>query len=229
MNPMSNSSRLRIVQILPSFGIGGAEQMAVHLMVGLATDHDVTAVGLYPGSAGPLEERLKNASVGIHHLGKRRGLDLRMLPALERVIRVTQPHVVHTHLSVLRYALPVLRRCRVPLTVHTLHNTAERESDLVGQLIQRLAFRRTVVPIAISQDGATSFARVYGRKCPAIIPNCIPTEDYEKPPEIGIQWRAQEGLDSDAVVLTCVGLSAETVFGCKYFYDLDLMRKQRIY
>jgi len=205
MNPMLNSSRLRVMQILPSFGIGGAEQMAVHLMAGLAADHDVTAVGLYPGSAGLLEERLKNAGVGIHHLGKRRGLDLRMLPALHRVIGETQPHVVHTHLSVLRYALPVVRRCRVPLTVHTLHNTAERESDFAGQWIQRLAFRRTVVPIAISRDGATSFERVYGRKCPAMIPNSIPTEAYEKPAEIGRQWRAQEGLDSDAIVLTCVG------------------------
>jgi len=205
MNPMLNSSRLRIMQILPSFGIGGAEQMAVHLMVGLAADHDVTAVGLYPGSAGPLEERLTKAGVRVRYLGKKPGLDLRMLPALNRVIRETRPQVVHTHLSVLRYALPVLRRGQVPLTVHTLHNTAEHESDRVGQWIQRFAFRGSVVPIAISQDNATSFERVYGRKCPAIIPNSIPTEDYEKPPEVGRQWRAQQGFDPDAIVLTCVG------------------------
>lgn len=179
--------------------------MAAHLMVGLAPDHDVTAVGMYPGSAGPVEERLKEASVEVRYLGKRRGIDLRMFSALDRVTREIKPHVVHTHLSVLRYMLPVLRRCGVPLAVHTLHNAAERESDTVGRFVQRIAFRGTVIPVAISQHGAASFARVYGRECLAVIPNSIPIEDYERPADARERWRAQQGFTPDAIVFCCVG------------------------
>jgi glycosyltransferase involved in cell wall biosynthesis len=204
MNPEPNCC-LRIVQVLPSFGVGGAENMAAHLMAGLSADHEVTAVALYSGSPSPIEERLRLARVNIRRLGKRRGLDLRMFPALDRVIRETSPHVVHTHLSVLRYVFPVLARRRVPLAVHTLHNTAERESDGAGRLIQRIAFRRTVVPVAISQEGASSFKRVYRRECAAIIANCIPIGDFQRSEEAGKSWREQRGLPVEAIVFCCVG------------------------
>src|SRR5262249_6569603 len=123
---MTDTSRLRILHVLPSLGIGGAEMMAMDLMTGLvATNHDVMAVGLYPERGSLVEERLRKGNVKVRYLGKRPGLDFRMLPALLRTIREFQPDVVHTHLGVLRYVLPVLMRQSVPVAIHTLHNAAE--------------------------------------------------------------------------------------------------------
>lgn len=205
MNTVANQSRLRIAHVLPSLGVGGAENMAAHLMAGLSAEHDVTAIGLYPKRNSPVEARLGAANVRLRHLGKRPGIDARMFFALASAFREIRPHVVHTHLSVLRYVLPVLWRRPVPLAIHTLHNTADREADALGRFIQRVAFRKTVVPVAISLHGAASFRDVYGRECAALVPNCIPVEEFERTPDTGPRWRAQLGLPQDAIVFTCVG------------------------
>ena len=202
---MSIPERLRVLQILPSFGVGGAEQLAGHLMVGLSESHDVTAVGLYPAMNTSIEHKLRRAHIPIWHLGKRPGFDPRLYFALDRVLKQVRPQIVHTHLSVLRYALPALLRRRVPLVVHTLHNLAEHEADAFGRMVQRFAFRRAVLPVAISREVAASVKRVYGRECAAMIPNCIPVENYRRNVADGIRWRERERFDRDAILFTCVG------------------------
>ena len=169
------SERLLVLQILPSFG-GGAENMANHLMLGLAQSHDVVGASLYAARGTPNELGLKQAGIPMWHLGKRPGFDPRMYFAIDNLLRTVQPDVVHTHLSVLRYVFPVLLRRRVPLAVHTLHNLAEHETDAVGRAVHRLAFRGTVLPVSISRECGASFLRVYGRECHSVIPNCIPVD-----------------------------------------------------
>ncbi len=193
------------MHITPSFGVGGAEQMAGHLMVGLSKSHDVAAAGLYPPMNTSIEHRLKRANIPLWYLGKRPGFDPRLFKALDRVLREVRPHVVHTHLSVLRYALPGLRRHRVPLVVHTMHNLAEHETDAFGRVVQWFAFRWGVLPVAISREVAASIKRVYGVECRATVPNCIPVENYRRSPADRVRWREKERFDRDAILFTCVG------------------------
>jgi glycosyltransferase involved in cell wall biosynthesis len=202
---MTDTSRLRILHVLPSLGIGGAEMMAMDLMTGLSANHDVMAVGLYPQRGSLVEERLRQGKVKVRYLGKRRGLDLRMFSAISKTIREFQPDVVHTHLGVLRYVLPVLMRQSVPVAIHTLHNAADREADGFGRFVQRIAFKRHVIPVAVSRDGAKTYEEVYGRRCPAMIPNCIPVDRYEQPQAVGRAWRERNGFGADDVIFACVG------------------------
>jgi glycosyltransferase involved in cell wall biosynthesis len=202
---MSTFERFRVLHITPSFGVGGAEQMAGHLMVGLSESHDVAAAGLYPSMNTTIEHRLKRANIRLWHLGKRPGFDPRLFKSLDRVLEELRPHVVHTHLSVLRYALPGLRRRRVPVVVHTLHNLAEHETDALGRVVQWFAFRRAVLPVAISREVAASVKRVYGVECKAMVPNCIPVENYRRSLADRARWREKERFDHDAILFTCVG------------------------
>jgi glycosyltransferase involved in cell wall biosynthesis len=195
----------RVLQILPSFGLGGAEQMAGHLMTSLAGSLEVTGASLYPETNSLIEQRLKQKNIQLWHLGKRPGFDPRMYSRLDRVLFTVQPHVVHTHLSVLRYVLPAVMRRRVPVVVHTLHNVAEHETDTFGRLMQWFAFRGSVVPVAISQEVAASFRRVYGLKCQAVVPNGIPIGSYCSHPDDRVRWRNKERFDQDDVLFTCVG------------------------
>jgi glycosyltransferase involved in cell wall biosynthesis len=200
------SERLLVLQILPSFGVGGgAENMANHLMLGLAQSHDVVGASLYPVRGTPNELGLKQAGIPMWHLGKRPGFDPRMYFAIDNLLRTVQPDVVHTHLSVLRYVFPVLLRRRVPLVVHTLHNLAEYETDAVGRAVHRLAFRGTVLPVSISRECGASFRRVYGRECHSVIPNCIPVDQYRRDVSGRVEWRRKYGFDSSAVLFVCVG------------------------
>jgi glycosyltransferase involved in cell wall biosynthesis len=202
---MSTVERRRVLHIVPSFGVGGAEQMAGHLMVGLSESHDVAGVGLYPAMNSSIEHRLMRADIPLWHLGKRPGFDPKLFISLDRVLKEVRPQVVHTHLSVLRYALPGLLRRRVPLVVHTLHSVAEHETDAFGRLVQRLAFRRGVLPVAVSREVATSFKRVYGVECKAMVPNCIPVDNYRRSPADGIRWREKVGIPHGAILFSFVG------------------------
>ena len=62
---MIPSERLRILHIAPSFGVGGAEQMAGHLMVGLSSSHDVIGAGLYPAMNSSIESRGPGKNSGL--------------------------------------------------------------------------------------------------------------------------------------------------------------------
>ena len=199
------SKRLLILQILPNLGVGGAENMANHLMLGLAQSHDVVGASLYPARGTPTELGLKQAGIPVWHLEKRPGFDPKMYFAIDRLLQRVKPDVVHTHLSVLRYVFPVLLRRRMPLAVHTLHNLAEHETDAVGRVVNRLAFRGRVLPVAISRECGASFRRVYGQECRSIIPNCIPVDRYRRDVSGRVEWRRKNGFDSSSILFIHVG------------------------
>jgi glycosyltransferase involved in cell wall biosynthesis len=148
---------------------------------------------------------LKEADIPVWHLDKRPGFDPKLFVALDRVFKEVQPHVVHTHLSVLRYALPGLLRRRVPVVVHTLHNMAQHETDTFGQVVQWFAFRKLVLPVAISREVAASFKRVYGLECKAMVPNCIPVDNYRRSMGDRFRWREKERFGRDVFLFICVG------------------------
>ena len=185
--------------------MGGAEQMATHLMIGLSRSHSVGAVGLFPPAQSAVERRLVEADIPTWHLNKRPGFDPRMFGALSRVFHEFRPDVVHTHMAVQRYVFPVLLRHSAVVSIHTVHNLAQHETDAFGRLVHRFAFRNRVLPIGISQEVSASVKQLYGFECKAVIPNCIPVEDYQHKPEDRVRWREENGLSSDAVVFTCVG------------------------
>jgi glycosyltransferase involved in cell wall biosynthesis len=204
LKPVAGPERLRVLQVLPSFRVGGAEQMASHLMLGLTATHDVAAVGLSSASNSVLEQRLRSAHVPLWHFGKRVGFDPRVYGLLEQVVREFRPHIIHTHLSVLRYVFPISLRRAETRIVHTLHSLAEYETDFAGRIVHWIAFRRAVLPVAISRAVAASVKRVYGLECPALVPNCIPVHSYARCQENRSRWRAQLGFSEDAIVFTSV-------------------------
>jgi glycosyltransferase involved in cell wall biosynthesis len=179
--------------------------MAAYLMLALSSSHDVVAVSLYPCANTIIEKRLSEAGIPIWHLGKRPGFDASMFWAIDKVLRKFRPHVVHSHLSILRYALPSMLLRRIPVSIHTLHNMAEYEVDRTGRIIHRFAFRWNVVPVAISQEVERSFERVYGIRCGATIPNGIPVENYAGFPGARETWRRQQGFKDDAFLFMSVG------------------------
>jgi glycosyltransferase involved in cell wall biosynthesis len=152
-----------------------------------------------------LEGRLQRAGVSLSQLRKRAGFDPSVFLGVDRMVRELRPHVVHTHLYVLRYVLPALLRHRVPLVVHTVHNQAEHEADFLGRMVQRFAFRRGVVPVAISDRIARSLERVYGVQCKIVIPNGISVERFGGELADRLLWREEHGFGKDDVLLTSAG------------------------
>src|SRR5437879_13842102 len=104
-----------------------------------------------------------------------------MYSRLHRVFRDFRPDIVHTHIQVLRYALPSMLLLKHASLLHTVHNLAEREIEPGLRWLQRYAFRHDVVPIAVAKKVALSIERLYGIHRCRVISNCIPRDYFGLP------------------------------------------------
>jgi len=197
---------MRILQIIPTLWVGGAERvvglLARHLK---ASGHDVGVVSMFAGRGTFIEEELRAARIPLYFLGKRRGPDLRMIPRIARVLAGFRPDVLHTHLYVLKYALPALVGWRRSRVVHTVHNLAEHEVERSSRILQYLAFRAGVVPVAIGEAVAESMKRVYRLSAPHRIPNGIPVSEYAPAPGARDEIRQSLAIPPGAPTFLAVG------------------------
>ncbi|QYJ15075.1 D-inositol-3-phosphate glycosyltransferase [Rubrobacter xylanophilus DSM 9941] len=195
---------IRVLHVLPRIGPGGAETMAVRLMLGLdRTRFEVAAVSLFDPSGTEQEAALAEGGVPVWYLGKRRGFDPRIFRRLAGVVFRFRPHVVHTHRHVLYYLLPLLLARGAPAAVHTVHTLPEREVGIAGRLAHRLAFLRGAVPVAIAAEISEGLRRVYASTGP-LIPNGIPVETFSRSEAERVAWREREGFSAEDVLFVCV-------------------------
>lgn len=193
---------MRIVEVVPSLDVAGAERVAVMLAQGLKErGHDVTVVSLYDPRGTSLGAELADCAIPVQTVSKRAGLDLAAVPRLARLLAQLRPDVVHTHLHALKY---VLAAWRGP-TFHTVHTVAEREATGADRWVHRLAFRFGVEPVAIGQAVADSIHRVHGLAPGWIIANGIPTDRFRPDPAARVRVRAQLGLPGDVPTFLAVG------------------------
>jgi glycosyltransferase involved in cell wall biosynthesis len=197
--------RIRVLEILATLKRAGAERMAVSLACKLdAARFETGMVSLFDAFDGGLEPELRAADVPLWHLGKRPGLDARMFGRLRRVIQEFRPAVLHTHSYVLRYSLPASLGTRRAVMVHTVHNVAERETDLGGRMLHRVVFGRRVAAVAVGQEVRRSYREWYGAEPEATIRNGIETAGFRLTAGRQ-QWRAVNGFGHGDILVVSVG------------------------
>jgi glycosyltransferase involved in cell wall biosynthesis len=197
--------KIRVLHIVPTLSPGGAERVAVHIVTRLNPQrYEAAVVSLGRREKCDLDCLLREAGVQARYLGKPSGFDYRMYFRLHGVLRDYRPDVVHTHIQVLRYALPSMLLLKRTSLLHTIHNLAEREVEPRARFIQRYAFNHGVVPIGVATEVALSVERLYGiQKC-RVISNGIPTDRYARPQITREDWRAREGFGHNDVLFVCV-------------------------
>jgi len=201
---------MRIVQLVPSLAVGGGERVVARLAGHLHRwGHTVEVVSLFDPFDTWIEAELRTAGVPMRFLGKRPGLDLRMIPHVTRALARFQPDVLHTHMGVMKYALPALAVSPSRVVVHTLHNLAEHEVERPSRFVQRLAFRRGVVPVAIGEGVAESMRRIYAFSPRHVIPNGIPVAAYAPPAGAREELRASLAIPPDAPTFITVASFGE--------------------
>ena len=197
--------KYRVLHVLANLGAGGAERMAVHIVLGLDRQRFEPAVVAYSGRFGSdLEQQLDRAGLQTWFLGKGPGFDARTYFRLHRVFKEFRPDIVHTHVHVMRYAFPSLVYFKPRLMVHTVNNIAEREIEPRARWLQRLAYRRGVIPVAVAREVAASMERLYGIGNCRVVWNCIPTDLYASPGTPREVWRAKQGFSEEDVLFVCV-------------------------
>lgn len=155
---------MKIMQVIPHLGLGGAESMCENLAEVLVNQgHHVMIVSLYTKET-PITARLKKKTVNVTFLDKKPGPDPSVVGRLEKLISHGNPDAIHTHLASLKY---VFLACRLANTtvpiIHTVHSIAQRESPWLDRVLHRWLFRKKfVIPVALSEEIRKTILKVYG-------------------------------------------------------------------
>lgn len=178
---------MKILQIIPNFGMGGAENMCETIIYELIkANHSVTAVSLY-NSRTIITDRLLKNHVNVIFLNKNKGFDFKCIRKLKKLINNTKPDVIHTHLNALKYVIlaTLFKKIRI---VHTIHNIAEKEAQKKDRIFNRFFYKiGKVVPVALSNDVKKTVLKEYNlsdSKVPVVLngvdlSKCMKKTNYE--------------------------------------------------
>ena len=179
---------MKIIQLIPTLGYGGAEIMVENLTYKLKEKgHAVICVSLSGGHT-EIAKRMEQNGISILYLQKAKGFNPSYIYKLFRLFKREKPDIIHTHLHCTIYALPAAVLAGVCGRVHTLHNIAEKECGTVHKIINGIFFKYfDVVPVALSklvQDTVVNTYRLPAKNIPVIynginISSCRVKEDVK--------------------------------------------------
>lgn len=179
---------MKVIQIMPEFGLAGAEIMCENLTRALHDmGHCVIVVSLYNYHSA-ITDRLEDTGIKVIYLDKKRGLDLSVLKKLTKVLKEEKPDVVHTHLYSIKYAVPAAVFAHCKRRVHTVHNVADKECSRYARKINKLFFHFfSVIPVALSsliQDTICNEYKLPECRVPIVyngidLSRCIEKTEYE--------------------------------------------------
>lgn len=143
---------MKIIQVMPFFGLGGAEIMCENLVYELRKlGHQVIVISLYSKKT-EITSRFENSGIDVRYLDKKVGLDFKLVKSLWKILRKEKPDVIHTHLHVAKYVFPLATLHKIKV-VHTVHSVAQKEAQRVSRIMNGVFFKYfKVVPIALSEE-----------------------------------------------------------------------------
>jgi glycosyltransferase involved in cell wall biosynthesis len=176
--------KLKVLHIIPNFGAGGAEKLVLNLLSRAKESYQVemAAVSLYSPQNTIFEIEATKKDLKLYFLNKKRGFSIKTIFDLYAFLKHYKPDVIHTHLSAIRYAFVPAFLLKVPVKVHTIHNVAQKETDKIGILIQKIAFKFfKFTPVSLSFENYKTTQQVYGKRINSpIIYNGIPTQLFKQ-------------------------------------------------
>jgi glycosyltransferase involved in cell wall biosynthesis len=196
---------LRVLHILYTLQIGGAERTTTNLLAGLhELGCDARCSILSTPYGTELETELADRGIPTTYLNKPPGFRPGMYVKLYRLIRQFQPHVVNTHLDVLRYTLPPTMAANVPVLVHTLRSLAAEEAKGLERWLRKMTFDKRIIPVSVSQNVADTACELYQLPACRVIYNGIHTARFVRQAGAKRNARLQLGISEQDVVFICV-------------------------
>lgn len=141
-----------IIQVMPEFGLAGAEIMCENLTYELIKlGHKVIVISMYDYHSA-ITQRLESAGVDVRYLGKKTGLDFSMILKMKRIFRQERADAVHTHRYCAQYAVPAAVLAGVKRRVHTIHSIASKENGKFARMLNKFFFKFCgLTPVALSE------------------------------------------------------------------------------
>ncbi len=142
---------MKIIQVMPEFGLAGAEIMCENLTNELIKlGHKVIVISMYDYHSA-ITQRLESAGVDVRYLGKKPGLDFSMILKMKKIFKQEMADVVHTHRYCAQYAVPAAILAGIKRRVHTIHSIASKENGKFARILNKFFFKYCgLVSVALS-------------------------------------------------------------------------------
>jgi glycosyltransferase involved in cell wall biosynthesis len=171
-----SKSRIKVLQLLVSLPVGGAEDLVAAIVRGLEPARfDVQAATI--GPAGLIGEELTRAGYPVHSLGLdiKRTSDFKVILRVRRLLRDVQPDILHTHLYHPNYygrlAALGLDLKGVVASVHNVYARHKFHRRFWNFLLSRATDRVVAVSSQVWRDVRRYDAAPRSRLC--LLPNGI--------------------------------------------------------
>ncbi len=210
LEPLKQSQRfpqrIRVLQIIPKLGTGGAERIVLDIAKNLDPRlFEVAIASLYPYSGEPFEKEAAAAGLRVFYLTKKRGVDINIFVHVLNLFNKFRPMVVHNHLYLLYTLLPACKLFRVPVRIHTIHNMADKEVHGIRRFLHACSFRYYgFVPVSISQIVLNSVQSVYHTNNSPVIYNGIDTKLFVPSRERRQIWRSENHISAATPIFVTV-------------------------
>ena len=184
MTDSSGGSRLRVVHIIETLAMGGAERMVTEIACRLDRRRFEPCVVALHGRAD-LKPRLEANGVSVTLVGTSPARNpVGCLRSLRVTLARLAPDLVHTHLyyaNVMGRLAAIGTRARVVTTLHNPDYSYEGRSTLLfrsKKALDRFTGRRNAALVAVSQAVAADYERHMGWRAIRVIPNGIDVEEF---------------------------------------------------
>lgn len=142
---MGVEKKTKILYLINSLSVGGAEKMLLDLCKNLPKDRFEIAVGTVMGG-GQLEEEYRETGVELFLYTKQTKLGFDVIKNFKKVIKQFKPDIIHTHLlSADTWGRIAAKQLRHPLVVTTEHNRNLEEGPFVKSIKHFLSFFTSVI------------------------------------------------------------------------------------
>lgn len=170
---------MKIIQVIPFFGLGGAETMCENLVYELKKmGHEVIVISLY-NKQTPITERLEKMEIDIRYLNKKDVFDISLFNKLRKLFMQENPDVIHTHIYTTKYVFPIAAQLRIRV-VHTVHSIATKEMSKTSRKLNKFFYKHfDVTPVALSEAIKKTIIEEY-RLEPITVPVILNGIDLEK-------------------------------------------------
>lgn len=161
---------MRILQVIPHLGSGGAERFVVDLSNELVElGHDVILLTFYDlvSKYGFYKDDI-DKRVRLVSLHKQQGMSVKAMKQVFDIVRREKPDIVHSHINSLQYTM--FTQIFMAKGVHTVHNEAHLEvKGALEKGLRKFVFKHNLVqPVTISPESHDSFVAFYGKDAPLI-------------------------------------------------------------
>lgn len=176
---------MKVLQVIPNLGSGGAENFVVELTNELIRQgYDCDVLTLFDVDLKNNLRKKLNSDAKISSIGKRIGLDLKCYFKLYRFIKKGNYDIVHAHVGAIPYLLLSTLLLRKIKFVATIHSEARREAGKsIGKWNRFIMFQHGFcTPVTISEESKSSFDKYYKMNAKMVnngVSDYVASEDVE--------------------------------------------------